>query len=56
MYNTFLYTEIKDITEMQTLIDFQKTFGCVSWEFIYNVLNFLDIRMDFKKWVQVFYT
>ena len=56
MYDTLLYTEHENIPGMLMLIDFQKAFDCLSWDFIDNVLNFLKFGNDFKNWIKVFYT
>ena len=56
MYDTLVYTEHENIPGMLMLIDFQKAFDCLSWDFIDNVLNFLNFGNDFKNWVKVFYT
>ena len=54
MYDILLYTEHENIPGMLMLIDFQKAFDCLSWDFIDNVLNFLNFGNDFKNWVKVF--
>ena len=40
---------------MLLLIDFEKAFDSVSWDFLFDVLNFLNFGEDFKNWIKVFY-
>ena len=55
MYDVLLYTENENLPGMLVLIDFQKAFDCISWDFIHNVLEFLNFGNDFKQWINVFY-
>ncbi|MCU7801464.1 MAG: hypothetical protein KZQ70_15365, partial [gamma proteobacterium symbiont of Lucinoma myriamae] len=38
------------------MIDFEKAFDSVSWDFMYNVLDFYNFGDSFKQWIKVFYT
>ena len=38
------------------LVDFEKAFDSVSWDFLFKDLDFFIFRGSFIKWVQLFYT
>ena len=40
---------------MLLLIDFEKAFDSVSWDFLFKTLDFFNFGNDFKKWVKIFY-
>ena len=40
---------------MLLLIDFEKTFDSVSWDFLFKTLDFFNFGNDSKKWVKIFY-
>ena len=40
---------------MLLLIDFEKAFDTVSWDFLFDVLDFFNFGNDFKQWIHVFY-
>ena len=55
MYDMLLYTENENIPGLLLLVDFQKAFDSISWDFIDNVLNFFNFGNDLKRWINVFY-
>ena len=40
---------------MLVLIDFEKAFDSVSWDFLFKVLNLFQFGESFQKWVKMFY-
>ena len=40
---------------MLLLIDFEKAFDSISWEYIEEVLNVYNFGPDYKKWFKVIY-
>lgn len=56
VYDIMQYTESKNIPGMFILIDFFKAFDSVSWDFIFNVLDFFKFGESIKKWVKLFFT
>lgn len=38
------------------MIDFEKAFDSVSWDFLFKVLDYFNFGNSFKKWIKVFYT
>ena len=55
IYDIMLYTEENDIPGILLLIDFEKAFDSVSWNFIDNVLDFFNFGNSIKTWVKTFY-
>ena len=55
LYDVIDYAEKNAIPGMLLLIDFEKAFDSVSWEFLFDVLNFFNFGNDFKQWIKVFY-
>ena len=43
LYDTLLYTELKDIPGMLLVVDFEKAFDSVSHNFLFSVLNFFSL-------------
>ncbi|MCU7801037.1 MAG: reverse transcriptase family protein, partial [gamma proteobacterium symbiont of Lucinoma myriamae] len=56
LYDVINHTEKHQIPGMLLLIDFEKAFDSVSWDFLFKVLDFFNFGRSFKKWVRVFYT
>ena len=56
IYDLMDYTEKKQIPGLLVLIDFQKAFDSISWNFIYKPLTFLGFTNDFIRWIQLFNT
>ena len=40
---------------MLVLIDFEKAFGSVSWDFLFKVLKYLKFGESFQKWIKISY-
>lgn len=55
LYDIMNYTEKQEIPGMLLLIDFEKAFDSVSWEFLFKVLEFFKFGTSFINWIQVFY-
>lgn len=49
------YTEFNDIPGLLMLIDFEKAFDTVSWDFIFQTLTFFNFGVSIKKWIKCFY-
>ena len=50
------YTEEEDIPGLLLLIDFEKAFDTLSWNFIKKTLNLFNFGPSISKWVRLFYT
>lgn len=55
IYDILQYTEENEIPGLLLLIDFEKAFDSVSWEFLYSVLKFFNFGQSIIHWVKVFY-
>ena len=55
IYDILQYTEEKDIPGLLLLIDFEKAFDTISWDFLFCVLKFFNFGDSLIKWVKVFY-
>lgn len=55
LYDIMNYTENNKLPGMLVLIDFEKAFDSVSWDFLFKVLDYFNFKDSFKKWVQMFY-
>ena len=55
LYDVIEYAEKNAIPGMLLLIDFEKAFDTVSWDFLFDVLDFFNFGNDFKQWIYVFY-
>ena len=55
IYDILQYTEEKDIPGLLLLIDFEKAFDSISWNFLFSVLKFFNFGDSFINWVRVFY-
>lgn len=56
MYNILSYTESENIPGMLVLVDFFKAFDSIDWNFIEQVLDYMNFGVDVKKWVNLFYS
>lgn len=54
-YDMMSYTEFNNIPGFLMLIDFEKAFNTVSWDFIFRTLTFFNFRVLHKKWIKGFY-
>ena len=52
---TSFISEENEIPGLLLLIDFEKAFDSVSWEFLYSVLKFFNFGQSIIHWVKVFY-
>ena len=55
LYDLMDYIKHNDIPGLLLLIDFEKAFDSVSWEFMLKVLDFYNFGDSFKRFVKVFY-
>jgi hypothetical protein len=55
IYDMLQFTEENDIPGLLLLIDFEKAFDSISWEFLLSVLKFFNLGESFINWVKVFY-
>ena len=55
LYDLLHYTEKNKIPGLLLLIDFEKAFDSVAWNFIKEVFDFLNFGNSIKKWIEVFY-
>lgn len=46
------YTETYNKPRLILLIDFEKAFISVSWDFLFKVIDFFNFGPSFKKWVE----
>ena len=54
MYDIMSYTKKFNIPGLLMLIDFQKAFDSVSWQFLYKVLEIFGLDEQFTSWVKLF--
>ena len=47
------YTENKQIDGLLMLIHFKKAFDSISWNFLYNVLEYLGFGKRFIHWIRI---
>ena len=55
IYDILFHTELNDLPGLLLLIDFEKAFDSVSWNFIEDVLDFFNFGPSIKQWVRTFY-
>ena len=55
IYDMLQFTEENDIPGLLLLIDFEKAFDSISWDFLLSVLKFFNFGESIIKWVKVFY-
>lgn len=55
IYDLIEYTKENHIPGLLLLIDFEKAFDSVSWEFMFKVLDFYNFGLSFKNWIKTFY-
>ena len=56
VYDIISYTEQEQMPGLLLLVDFEKAFDSLSWDFIGKVLEFLNFGSDIRRWIKVFYT
>ena len=56
IYDIMYHTEKKNIPGLLMLIDFEKAFDSVSWQFLYKTLNYFGFNEKFISWIQLFNT
>lgn len=49
------FTEYNDIPGFLMLIDFEKAFDSISWNFIYKALEFFNFGLSINRWIKTFY-
>lgn len=54
VYDIMKYLDDADIPGMLMLIDFEKAFDSVSWDFIDKVLKYFNFGKDIQNWIKVF--
>lgn len=55
IYDILQFTEEYGIPGLLLLIDFEKAFDTISWDFLYSVLEFFNFGEYIINWVKVFY-
>jgi hypothetical protein len=55
IYDIMQYTEENDISGLLLLIDFEKAFDTVSWNFMQKTLSYFNFGPNIHKWVKLFY-
>lgn len=55
IYDIMQYTEENNIPGVLLLIDFEKAFDSISWEFLNITLKFFNFGESIQKWVKVLY-
>ena len=55
MYDSLHITDTLNIPGLLLMVDFEKAFDSVSWNFILQVLNFSNFGESLKQWVRVIF-
>ena len=55
IYDMLQFTEENDIPGLLLLIDFEKAFDSISWDFLLSVLKLFNFGKSIINWVKVFY-
>ena len=55
IYNIIFETKERQIPGFLLLVDFEKTFDTVSWDFIKRMLEYFNFGPSFRKWIKLFY-
>lgn len=55
IYDIMNYTEETNIPGLLLIIDFEKAFDTISWDFIRKTLHFFNFGDSIKRWISVFY-
>ena len=56
VYDLMNYTERKKLNGLIMLIDFEKAFDSISWNFMYKVLDYYNFSKEVIKWIKLFNT
>ena len=56
IFDIIEYTKIKQIPGMMVLIDFEKAFDSISWNFLFKTLDAFNFGDNFKKWIKIIYS
>ena len=54
VYDLMHYLEEKNIDGLLLLIDFEKAFDSISWQFMYRILEFFQFGHGFINWIKLF--
>jgi plasmid rolling circle replication initiator protein Rep len=49
------YTQVKNISGMILLIDFEKAFDTVSWDYLFRVMKLFNFGTSIINWIKTFY-
>ena len=49
------YTELNKIPGIMVLIDFEKAFDTLQWQFLHNTLKYLNFGPNLRNWISVMY-
>ena len=55
IYDLMDFTDRENISGLLILIDFQKAFDTLEWDFLFKCLQCFNFGQDFIHWVKVFY-
>ena len=55
VYDIMSYTKIKQLPGLVMLIDFEKAFDSLSWNFIFECLIFFNFGKSIQQMIEVFY-
>ena len=50
------YTEVNKILGIMVLIDFEKAFDTLEWQFLHNTLKYLNFGPNLRNWISVMYS
>ena len=50
------YTELNKIPGIMVLIDFEKAFDTLEWQFLHNTLKYLNFGPNLRNWISVMYS
>jgi len=54
VYDLLHHTETNEINGMLVLIDFEKAFDSISWNFLYKVMELFGFNENFINWIKLF--
>ena len=55
IYDLIKYTDEENIPGLLLIVDFEKSFDSISWEFIPEVMDFFNFGPSINKWISVLY-